>query len=801
MATTAAHVGTSGEFDLQPDPRVLQMLGEIDLDPWRCIAELVDNGIDGFLHADRAATPVVDPEIRVTLPNRDDASAKVQIYDNGPGMDGEALERAVRAGYSGNNPTDSLGLFGMGFNIATARLGATTTVWSTRAGDDVVHGVKIDFADLRARRSFKTPHLVQSKADSLAHFTRIEISNLKPDQRRFLARSGNQRAVKAMLAKSYSAMLRPNGSPIHFTLRVNDVPLAARQHCVWGDDRTVEVPGVGPVHAYRHFDHKLAIDSVVCSHCLTSMLETDIQEDVCLGCGRTDGLLRRERRIRGWIGLQRYLSTNDFGIDFIRNGRKIEIASKDLFLWTHEGVTEVEYPIDDQRNRGRFVGEVHLDHCPVDYSKQRFDRAHRSWREMVSFIRGEGPLRPQKAEELNFGPNHSILFTHFKAFRRSNPSSNQAGGWARVLVVRDNDRATQMAEEFHRGTPEYQSDAKWWELVQEEDEKRLYGGGSGGGSGGGGSGGEDGAGDDIIKEIFGDGDGDGESGAAEGEGGEPGEGAATEPPPPERERVASLSQLYEYPKPSNISFQVEAFRVRPEDPDLEGRPWRLRREDPRTRTFNFLFDEGHDVFESITMSPLDALLNELAWLVHESTRSLEGEISASAALASLRARYAVEESLNPTAIAQAAEQTLKDLSTAIISVLPEAERPGLFDDFPEDEQARVTSNIMVRGGSASSLKNGGFLRYFPELLPSLVDRRPGLFFDGGVWDTEYETLDLKDPQATLEAQRTVRERARSRISDAVSASSMDRLDESPRRDEMIRAVTGLRLLVPDRAFD
>ena len=44
------------DFDLQPDPRVLQMLGEVKLDQWRCIAELVDNCIDGFLVARRAAS-------------------------------------------------------------------------------------------------------------------------------------------------------------------------------------------------------------------------------------------------------------------------------------------------------------------------------------------------------------------------------------------------------------------------------------------------------------------------------------------------------------------------------------------------------------------------------------------------------------------------------------------------------------------------------------------------------------------------------------------------------------------------
>src|SRR5262245_45952746 len=107
------------EFDLQPDPRVLPMLGEINIDQWRCIAELVDNSIDGFLNASRAGHAPVGPRVDVSLPVADREGAQIKISDNGMGMTPEVLERAVRAGWSGNNPIDNLGLFGMGFNIAT----------------------------------------------------------------------------------------------------------------------------------------------------------------------------------------------------------------------------------------------------------------------------------------------------------------------------------------------------------------------------------------------------------------------------------------------------------------------------------------------------------------------------------------------------------------------------------------------------------------------------------------------------------------------------------------------------------
>ena len=783
-------VGTLGEFDLNPDPRLLQMLGEIDLEPWRCVAELVDNSVDGFLHAKRGGAAVDGAEVNISLPSKTSSDAKVVVFDTGPGMDGPTLERAVRAGYSGNNPIDSLGLFGMGFNIATARLGATTTVWSTRAGDDVVHGVKIDFADLRARQSFRTPHLVQSKSNHDAHFTRIEISNLKVDKREFLATPSNQRTLRNMLARSYGAMLRANGDPIHFTLRVNDVAIDGQRHCVWDEERAVEVPGLGAVRAFRPFDHRLAVDSVICTHCLASMLSTDVEAGACLSCGRTDTLEVRERRIRGWIGLQRYLHGSEFGIDFLRNGRKIEIANKDLFVWSHEGSNETEYPIDDPRNRGRFVGEVHIDHCPVDYSKQRFAREHRSWGEMVAFLRGDGPLRPKIAEELKFAPNDSILATHFKAFRRTSPASSQAGGWGRILVVPKNEIASDMAKRFQKGEPEYQSDEKWYELIKEEDEKKLYGDGKTKGSD---QSGGDHASDDVVADVFGDPTvGSGTSEAASPE--------PQAPAAPLRDRVASLSRTYDLPKPLNMTFDVEAFRVKTDDAAVDTKtPWRLMRVDAKSKQWLFLFQPEHDVFASMTLSASDALLNELATQIADTTRGTAKDTSFAAALAQLRKLYAEQESLNPGTIAAMAAKTIDDVVNAILDRIPAEQRGELFNDLPEDERARVATGIVYRGGAPTALENGSFLRHFPEQLLGLIDKRPELFFDGALWDTEYEGLDLKDPQATLQAQRGVRDRLRSVISDAIWARTINQHDQVPGRDEMIRAVAALRMLIPDHS--
>ena len=53
----------------------------------------------------------------MVLPTVDNENARVVVKDNGPGMSFEVLEKAVKAGWSGNSPLENLGLFGMGFNI------------------------------------------------------------------------------------------------------------------------------------------------------------------------------------------------------------------------------------------------------------------------------------------------------------------------------------------------------------------------------------------------------------------------------------------------------------------------------------------------------------------------------------------------------------------------------------------------------------------------------------------------------------------------------------------------------------
>jgi hypothetical protein len=65
---------TEREFNLQPTPRILPMLGEIKLPEWRCVAELVDNAVDGFLGIRRAGEDITAAQIHVNIPLTDATS-------------------------------------------------------------------------------------------------------------------------------------------------------------------------------------------------------------------------------------------------------------------------------------------------------------------------------------------------------------------------------------------------------------------------------------------------------------------------------------------------------------------------------------------------------------------------------------------------------------------------------------------------------------------------------------------------------------------------------------------------------
>ena len=365
-----------------------------------------------------------------------------------------------------------------GFNIATARLGNRTEVKTTRAGDTHWVVTQIDFRAMQQRESFHVPLRREPKDDQSLHGTEIMVGDLNPKMLDSLKRPPTVSNVRRRLGRVYSYLIR-DASPIP---EVPDTTLAGRSialylngkrlkpwiPCVWSAGRTVSRSGT-EINAVHVLDHKLS-DAYACTYCGHWQRQYDV--DRCVECG-SDQLELRPRRVHGWLGVQRYLDPAEFGIDFLRHGRKILIDEKSPFTWENfdTGETFYEYPIEPPSGQGRLVGEVHVDHVPVLYQKTDFDRASREWREAVLYLRGEGPMRRNKAREQGFDENDSPLGILFKGFQENDPG-------LRCLIPGDgrhatHDLAREWGRRFHDGLPAYQSDEKWYQYAVKPDHDRI----------------------------------------------------------------------------------------------------------------------------------------------------------------------------------------------------------------------------------------------------------------------------------------------------------------------------------------
>lgn len=773
------------ELDLTPAPRVLQMLGEITLEQWRCLAELIDNSIDGFIDAARAGTPITRPEISVTIPMADTDAARVSVKDNGPGMSLEILENALRAGWTGNDPLSKLGLFGMGFNIATARLGVVTEVWTSRSGDPEQVGVRIDLEELRASNNYRVPRQTRPKADHTDHGTEIVISRLKPEQRAYLARANNRTTIKKHLAKTYSALLS-NSDAGTIRLILGGARVMPLRPCVWDASRSVDLPDGTTVNAVEQFDVALA-PRRYCQHCMRTLAS---DQEACPTGSASCSIIETPRRVRGWVGLQRYLDKSDFGIDFIRNGRKIEIGNKDLFIWNDGETQESEYPIDDPRSRGRFIGEIHLDHCQVSYTKNRFERDDPAWGEMVRVVRGEGPLRPNAARQKGYEGNHSPLYKLFQAFRRTSPQGKN-GLWSRIMVVQDNDRAVEMAGFFAAADADYLTDERWWQRVEEQDAK-------------------------ILGDTPGTGDGAAIPEGFLGEGGdaEPSDPAAPEqpdtappapssepPPPPARRPIFELTRKYIHPT-YRAEFDVEAFAVDPADPQLPtGQAWTVRLDDVATRTYGFLVDTSHEMFRSTTMTPLDALLVDLTYRTIEFIKGHSLEATVANVLADLRAEYCVDTKLDEQDIIAVAGNTLTEICRAAASLVSGQPADMMHGELTEREKEGVARRMAGRGVSDPRvlIQDGRFWEYADgAAVRRLFLRHPDLFLDGNYWEDAYSSLDFGASDVTEDAKTATVARYDAYLGDAIWLADQTPADLArASRDAVIRATCSLRLLRPD----
>lgn len=732
---------------ITPSARVLRMLGEIEFDEWQCVAELVDNSFDDFSEIVRSGVEWPDGfKVSVSLPSS--ANGELIIADTGRGMTYERLERAVRAGWSGNDMHDKLGLFGMGFNVATARLGKRTRVLTTRSGDREWIGVEIDLDHIRD--DFEATDITEPKSDPAQHGTRIVIDRLNRTRAEWLRRNGQ--ALRNMLGSVYSWILDARG----FELYVGGTRVKPVRHCRWGDDRFVLYNGKERIPAYIEINEELQ-DGVACSDCGQWQLT---HGDECADCGG-EKLTVRKRRIWGWLGIQRYLHKTDYGIDFLRNGRKILRWDRQLFTWNNPdgvpGNEDPEYPVELAHQGGRIIGEIHLDHVPVTYQKDAFEYADRSWRSAVELLRGVAPLQPKRAEALGYPENVSPLALLFKGYRR-----NDAG--LRCLVPGDgrkpiHDETRRWGNEFHKGNPEFQTDERWWQAILEHEESKNKGKQA-----------KTTASvpnqpdEQAVMDALGVPADAPASGATQSTGPEAGSDDTTTNPKETKGKSETRSErLTRYENAStrhsylsrpfghpNLGYlNVETRLLKSGEPLLDdlGQAVPVVLDQRAGNELTAFVDADHEVFRRFGADYADLLLAELASLLKVRARS---EWGPSQLVAGIRAQSLKESALDGTTVGAEARDLLNEIRSRTVAELNRSgEYRQVFGHLSEEERTAVEESMIASGrvGQVGRLgQDAGFISYLPALaLVRLVEAMPEAFLDRRVFRGPY--ADVKSPSA------------------------------------------------------
>ena len=769
--------GTVETVDVTPSPRILKVIAEIDFRPWQCIAELIDNSFDEFLNIRRSGASWDEPfEVSITLPGAktpiDDGV--VVVRDNGRGMTLAGVRNAVRAGYTGNDPISNLGLFGMGFNVSTAKVGGLTRFLTTREGDADWVGVEIDVDNMSD--NFRAPVIREPKDSPSDHGTRVEVSRLTSFAS-WLTRPTNQSRLRDMLGEIYSYLL----SEQDFNLAVNTIEVKAWKHCVWNASRTVTRDG-DATPAVIKINKKLG-ERAACRVC-GAWQHVDNKE--CEECESRE-LEVRDRRVQGWVGIARNLDSRQYGIDFLRNGRKILRFDRSLFQWRDPddpgGEGEIEYPIEAPANHGRIVGEIHIDHVPVTYTKNAFDTSDRNWAQAVKIIRGEGPLLPQKAKAEGYQPNDSPLGRLHKGFRRNDPGTNYltpGNGKARLDT-------SDWVSCFHYGDPEYQTDEKWWEQILEHERiakalkegKKIDIGPT--------------IADDPTKEFV-DGAG-GEETTGEG-------GTQPEPEQPltDEQRVALLLEHGIPIRELHGEFSVSGIAARPAKlrsfivrgqslKDVEGRRVPVWVTGEQGGGLIAFADLDHPHFATFDDDPEDVILMDVAQNLL--TRARGATMSLSSVYAELKERHLPTHAIDPGRLISEATQLIRDIQERMVDCVGEnPERPwqkALVEAERHVTRERITQALKT-ADIDPHIYSGEYLIYVPpSLVPWIIEEWPEAFLDKRLFKPPY--AGVKEPGAKRQMVATIT----GYLDDIAWLTSAPH--EAP-RDQMIRARLSLDLL-PD----
>lgn len=780
-------------LDVTPTPRILRILGEIPFQPWQCIAELIDNAIDAFLQAESAGIESNDAKIIVSWSNSavKDSDFSLEVIDNASGMSISQINNAVRAGFSSNDPVHNLGLFGMGFNIATARLGEHTEIVSTKSGESTWQGVKIDFSQMINTGSFNAPIVNRDKKDIDEHGTHVTITELKSGIRESLIHREND--IRRQLETIYTPLLNSH----NITIIVKGKQLFPRNHCVWSSNRYVVRDNTNiPAQILIDRDFGEAYFDVTRNRYCT-LDETDSYEKmVATGQELPEGIILRSKRMTGWIGIQRYSDPDDFGIDFIRNGRKILISDKSLFQYENllTGTKNIQYPIElGSTLGGRIIGEINVDFLLPTYQKNDFDRNDYSWSQAVEALCGLGPYLPQQRKALGFTEDVTApIPVLVNAYRRSDAGTK--------CLAAPNQLAKQYAQLFRAGKSEYISDDIWWKAAQEEDQKKATGGASLTTAVN--SGDED---SDDISAYFG---GSGQTPATKVNTQKPQGTTASSPatPPVTSSKlddllqnsiaVTQLSNKYFYSTTSPLT--VYAYELKSGE---------ILKDDISCPCYfqstgidcTFIYNPRHEILAQYPITPKMLLLLYLS----EKFKARDAQSDITSVYSSLLKNTMSETKIDKYSLQEKASDVFTRLRAGIYNALSDRKQDVLNCIHESSGEVEETIKSLLSNGElliafqSKSEKGFDAVESVPErTLIRIVDKYPESVFDGKVFKAPYLSISFSDEKATERSRIESKDRIMSFLKDALRITT-NTISQAGQKNELARASISIDFLLDE----
>ena len=789
------------EIDITPNPRILRVLGEIPFQTWQCLAELIDNSIDAFMSDESENTEDKECIISVTWTNESAAiqDRSIEIFDNACGMSLDQLQNAARAGYTSNDPIDNLGLFGMGFNISTARLGELTTIMSTRSGDDEWVGIEIDFQKMIPTKSFNVPVIRLEKDNKQESGTKIKISRLRQGILSELPNKEN--TIRQRLEAIYAPLLNKR----IISIMVRGKQLTAKSHCVWSESRYV-------VYNKQNIPARIEIDRDLGSSLFDMNKNCYLTDDesesyyVSLQEGKQlpPHIVERRKRLTGWLGIQRYADTDDFGIDFIRNGRKILVSDKSLFLYEnpYTGQNELQYPLDLGTSvGGRIVGELNVDYLLPTYQKNGFDKSDHSWADTVEAVCGIGPFRAQSRKNYGFTePNESPLCLLVGAYQRPTAGTK--------FLFAPNELARKYAKEYKRGVPDYINDSLWWKAAQEEDQKQNTGGSRSTPVNPG-----ENPSDNIGDYLTGfDSNSSGQLPQPNTHDTPPDSSTTiattSQPPMPETSaldelirrsnNVAQLSMNYKF---GNSQLKVRAYEIKSGN-ILEKDAKKPCAFFPAGTECDFFYNPKHPLLSQYPFTPKMLLLYYLA----QRLMARDQLTDIVATFATLVDDSMPESRIDRQSLHDRAISVLNNLRQKLFEVLqPKAvevldcihESVGEVEDTISSIQSNST---LISNFQLKNINGFDALYHVPyKTLLRIVEKFPEDVFDGHVLSTPYAIINLSDENATKRSREESKERTISFLKDTLRIINNSNVGQQDLKNELARASLSVDFLLKELA--